>query len=118
MTKVSTILINTIFIQLILFNVSCTNNNNNLNTIAENYKINDDTLAKLLSEMALMESAINLNVQNLSSTKFDSVYNFSILKSNSISKERYDSTLYYYSKHPEEYKLIYEQVLEKLNQKK
>ncbi|MCA0429808.1 MAG: DUF4296 domain-containing protein [Bacteroidetes bacterium] len=94
------------------------NNNNNLNAIAENYKINDDTLAKILSEMALMESAMNLNVQNLSSAKFDSVYNFSILKNNTVSKERYDSTLYYYSKHPEEYKLIYEQVLEKLNQKK
>jgi hypothetical protein len=35
-----------------------------------------------------------------------------------VSKERFDSTLYYYSKHPEDYKTLYEQVLEKLNQKK
>ena len=118
MTKASIIFIKILTLSFLLFNVACTTSNNNLNTIDEKYKINNDTLAKVLSEMALMESAINLNVQNLSSTKFDSVYNFSILKNNNISKVRYDSTIYFYSKHPEDYKVIYEMVLEKLNQKK
>lgn len=102
-----------------LLNTGCVKNNTSeLGTIAANYLVEEDTLATILCEMALTESALNQNVQNYSSAKFDSVYNFNALVSHNVSKERFDSTLYYYSKHPDDYKTLYELVLEKLNQKK
>lgn len=102
-----------------IFNAGCIKNNEGgLNTISAQYIVEEDTMATILCEMALTESALNQNVQNYSAAKFDSVYNFNALKSHNVSKERFDSTLYYYSKHPEDYKTLYELVLEKLNQKK
>lgn len=118
MKKGTTILIKYLILILIL-NTGCFRNNpNELNTMSSQYIVEKDTLATILCEMALTESALNQNVQNYSSTKFDSVYNFNALISHHVSKERFDSTLYYYSKHPNDYKTLYELVLERLNQKK
>lgn len=118
MKKGTTILIKYLILILIL-NTGCfKNNTSESNKIADNYMVQEDTLATILCEMALTESALNQNVQNYSSAKFDSVYNFNALVSHHVSKERFDSTLYYYSKNPDDYKTLYELVLEKLNQKK
>jgi hypothetical protein len=43
------------------------------------------------------------------------VYAFNPLKQNNISKSKYDSTLIYYSQHPDLYKLIYENALQELS---
>jgi hypothetical protein len=43
--------------------------------------------------------------------KIDSVYAFDPLYENKVRKSQYDSTLIYYTHHPKEYKIIYENVL-------
>jgi hypothetical protein len=70
---------------------------------------------KLLVDFSLAESAANLNIKNLSGSKFDSAYAFNPLKENKVSQALYDSTISFYSKHPEIYKEIYEDVLSALS---
>jgi hypothetical protein len=93
--------------------VSC--NNNSSETPPSNI-ITEQQFTKILSEFLISESVINLNIKNITNLKFDSVYAFNPLIENNISKGKYDSTLQYYSKHPELYKQIYEDALELLSQ--
>lgn len=118
MKKAPIILINLSVLLSLLITGCFKNNTVDKVTLAETYLVDEDTLANIISEMALTESALNQNIQNFSAAKFDSVYNFNPLLTHNVSKVRYDSTLFYYSKHPDEYKLLYELVLEKLNLKK
>lgn len=75
----------------------------------------DSVFADLLVDMALAESAANLNVKAVNNSQFDSVYAFRPLIEHGIRKSQYDSSLYYYSAHIEEYKAVYNEVLDRLS---
>lgn len=80
--------------------------------------IERETFVEVLKDQALIESVITSNIKNVNANKFDSVYNFNVYEQNHITKGQYDSTIKYYSSKPEEFKLIMESVLEKLNEEK
>ena len=86
--------------------------------VKPDYVLSEDKFTKLLVDFALAESASNLNVKNVSAEKIDSTYAFNPLKENNVTLETYDSSLSYYSKHPDLYKKIYENVLVELNKMK
>ena len=78
---------------------------------AQDNILNKELFSKILVELALAESAANLNIKGVSVQKIDSVYAFDPLYENKVRKSQYDSTLMYYTHHPKEYKIIYENVL-------
>ncbi len=104
---------NYIIIVLFFLIVRCGNKSTET---APNNIINEQQFTKILSDFLISESVINLNIKNINNLKFDSIYAFNPLKENNISKGKYDSTIYYYSQHPELYKQIYEDALELLSQ--
>ncbi len=77
--------------------------------------LSEEKYIKLLVDFSLAESAGNLNVKNLSGLKFDSAYAFNPLKENNVSQAQYDTTVAFYSKHPKQYKKIFEEVLTALS---
>ena len=103
---------NFLFVVLAIFIFSCTNNESV--EIPANI-IPRETFTQILVDFALAESAANMNIKNVPFNNTDSVYAFNPLKENHITKEQYDTTLAFYSSHPELYKEIYEEVLIKLN---
>lgn len=76
--------------------------------------LSSEKLEQVLVDFALAESASNMNVKNVAIQRLDTVYAFNPLKENNVRKSQYDSTLSFYSKHPELYKKIYENVLARL----
>ncbi len=77
--------------------------------------LNEEKFTKLIVDFALAESVSNINVKSLPADKMDSLYNFDPLVDNNVSKSQYDSTITFYSKHPELYKKVYENVLAELS---
>lgn len=88
----------------------CSQNNLESEDAQDNI-LNKELFSKILVELALAESAANLNIKGVSVQKIDSVYAFDPLYENKVRKSQYDSTLIYYTHHPKEYKIIYENVL-------
>lgn len=72
--------------------------------------------AKLLADLALAESAANMNIKNVAVYRIDSTYAFNPLKENNVSQAQYDSTIAFYSAHTELYKEVYEEALNLLNE--
>lgn len=72
--------------------------------------------AKLLVDFSLAESAANLNINSVIGTKYDSAYRFNPLTENGISKSQYDSTVTFYTKHPELHKRVHEEALNILSE--
>jgi hypothetical protein len=70
---------------------------------------------EVLKDKALVEAAMNVNVNNVGGEKFDSVYNFNVYVENGITKAQYDSTMKFYSAKPEDLKVIMDSVLLRLN---
>jgi hypothetical protein len=66
---------------------------------------------QVLADYALAESAANMNIKNVGVTRIDTAYAFDPLKENEVRQSQYDSTILFYSQHPELYKKIYENVL-------
>lgn len=79
------------------------------------YALNKDEFSDLLVDFTLAESAANINVLNVTGLKGDTVYAFNPLLDRNVSKQKFDTTLYYYSHNPEQFKEVYALVLEKLN---
>jgi hypothetical protein len=79
------------------------------------YVLNEDSFASLLVDFSLAESATSINIKNVKGNKLDSVYAFDPLKEHNISPAQYDSTLRFYTLHPEQYKSVYEKVLSRLS---
>lgn len=80
------------------------------------YVLPKEKYVKLIVNFSLAESAANLNIKATPIQKVDSVYHFDPLKENGVSKEQYDTTVWFYSQHPELYKEIYEEVLKTLSE--
>ncbi len=77
--------------------------------------IERDKFIEIMKDYALVESMLNSNTANANGPAFDSIYNFDVLKENEVTKSQYDSTLVYYTAHPDEFKELMDEVLEKLN---
>jgi len=77
--------------------------------------LDKEKFIQVLLDFSLAESATNLNIKNLSGSKFDSAYAFNPLKENNISRALYDSSLSFYSRNPKLFKKIYEEVLVRLS---
>ena len=95
---------------LMLILSSCGEKEDETDTVPENI-LNEESFARVLIDFAMAESATNLNVKNVNLPAMDTVYAFDPLKFNNVRKTQYDSTLRFYSQHPELYKKAYELVL-------
>lgn len=79
--------------------------------------LTEDQLTIVLIDSYLAEGASGINVKNVTGEKFDSAYSFNPARDNNIDKAKFDSSIAFYSKHPEVLKRIYEKVLEVLSKK-
>jgi ribosomal protein L7/L12 len=77
--------------------------------------LSEEQYAKVLADFSLAEAAGNANPLKLSGVKFDSAYTFDPLKDNNVSRELYDSTVAFYSRHPKLYKKVCDDVLNVLS---
>jgi hypothetical protein len=75
-----------------------------------------DTFVKILTDFALSESAANMNIMGVPVQKIDSVYAFDPLSENHVRQGQYDSTLEFYTQHPDLYKKVYEEVMIRLTE--
>lgn len=71
---------------------------------------------QILADFALAESAANMNLKNVSVIRIDTAYAFDPVKENNARQSQYDSTIQFYSQHPELYKKVYENVLTLLSE--
>jgi hypothetical protein len=78
--------------------------------------LSEDSLTILLTDFALAESAASMNVKNVPLQKIDSVYAFNPIKENGITRARFDSSLSFYSRYPETYKRVYDNVVIRLSE--
>jgi hypothetical protein len=79
--------------------------------------LTEEQLVTVLVDSYLAEGASGINVKNVTGEKFDSAYSFNPARDNHIDKATFDSSIAFYSKHPEVLKHIYERVLEQLSRK-
>jgi ribosomal protein L7/L12 len=80
--------------------------------------LSEEQYAKVLADFSLAEAAGNTNPLKLSGPRFDSAYTFDPLKENNVSKDLYDSTVAFYSRHPSLYKKVCEDALTLLSKMK
>lgn len=79
------------------------------------YVIPEDSLVSFLTDAYLGEGASGINVRNAIGEKYDSVYLFNPFKEHHISRQRFDTSIAFYSQHPKKLKVIYDQVLDQLS---
>lgn len=79
------------------------------------YVLDKETFSDVICDFTLAESAATLNVKNVPFEKFDSVYAFNPLLDRKLTRQQFDTSLYFYSRHPELFKEVYELALEKLS---
>jgi hypothetical protein len=79
------------------------------------YVIPEDSLVSFLTDAYLGEGASGINVRNAIGEKYDSVYLFNPFKEHQISRQRFDTSIAFYSQHPKKLKVIYDQVLDQLS---
>jgi hypothetical protein len=79
------------------------------------YVIPQDSLVNFLTDAYLGEGASSINVRNAIGEKFDSVYLFNPFKEHHISRQRFDTSIAFYTQHPKKLKIIYDQVLDQLS---
>jgi hypothetical protein len=78
--------------------------------------IEKDKLVKVLADFALAESASNMNILSIRVQKHDSVYAFNPLRENQVRQSQFDSTIRFYTQHPELYKKLYDEVMIRLTE--
>jgi Domain of unknown function (DUF4296) len=79
------------------------------------YVLSPDSFTELLVDFALAESAIGINILNVRGHQIDSTYAFDPLREHGVSAANYDSTVAYYSRHPDQYREVYQKVLTRLS---
>lgn len=77
--------------------------------------LNKEAFSELLVDFTLAESAAGINVLNVQGTKADTVYAFNPLIDNNVTRAKFDTTLYFYSRHPKLFREVYDLTLEKLS---
>ena len=93
--------------------VSCTDQGKKEVTIPKGI-IDEAQFTSLMVDFSLAESAVNMNIRNVALSKSDSVYAFNPLKEHGIRKAQYDSSVTFYTRHPQLYKRIYDNVMARL----
>lgn len=78
--------------------------------------LNKEQFSKVLADLALAESAANLNIKNVKVEKTDSTYAFNPFEENHITQAQYDTSALFYSKHPDLYKEAYEEAMRLLSE--
>jgi hypothetical protein len=101
------------YLLLLVFATSCGKNEEYRNSVPDGI-LPQAQLADLLVDFSLAESSSNLNIKRTTIQKVDSVYSFDPLAEHGIRKSQYDSTLDFYSHHPDLYRNVYDSVLVKL----
>jgi hypothetical protein len=96
----------------ILFMASCTDKQEQ-----PDYLIASDSLVGIMVDMHLIETASNLKLIGADSLKpnYNQMFE-AIFKKHGITKTEFDSTLFFYSKRPDEMSGIYDKVLERLSE--
>jgi hypothetical protein len=78
--------------------------------------LDQEKFSDLIVDFALAESASAINIMNLKRQgEMDTAYAFNPLIDNNVKQETLDTTIYFYSRHPKQFKEVYEKVLEKLS---
>ena len=95
-----------------LFFFSCTDKQDQ-----PDYLIASDSLVGIMVDMHLVETAANLKLIGTDSLKpnYNQMFE-AIFKKHGITKTEFDSTLFFYSKKPDEMSGIYDKVLERLSE--
>lgn len=80
------------------------------------YVLDQEKFSDVLVDFSLAEAASSINILNLKRPgELDTVYAFNPLIDHNITKETLDTTFYFYSHHPKQFKEVYDMVLEKLS---
>jgi hypothetical protein len=82
------------------------------------YVLQQDEFARVLADLSLAESIANMNPLNVPAFKIDTVYAFNPIEARGVSREKFDSSIAFYSRHPLQYKAVYEKVLAVLDSMK
>ena len=77
--------------------------------------LDKEKFSDVIVDFTLAESASGINILNVQGKKTDTVYAFNPLLDNNVKREMFDTSLYFYSHHPRQFKEVYELVLEKLS---
>ncbi len=78
-----------------------------------------EAMAIVMADLSLAESVINMNMAaKAAEQNTDTTRRFNVYKEHNISRSQYESSLRYYSAHPDEFKQVYELVVKKLEQMK
>ena len=101
-----------LFIVLLLSISSCSDSKEQ-----PDYLIASDSLVGIMVDMHLVETAANLKLIGTDSLKpnYNQMFE-AIFKKHGITKTEFDSTLFFYSKKPDEMSGIYDKVLERLSE--
>lgn len=78
--------------------------------------LDEKLFTEILSDFALAESAVNLNIKASNLSKTDSVYAFDPLIDHKVRVSQFDSALTFYANHADLYKRVYENVLVTLSE--
>jgi 1,4-dihydroxy-2-naphthoyl-CoA synthase len=79
------------------------------------YVLDKEKFSKLICDFTLAESAASINIKNARADKLDSVYGFDPLIENGIDRKTFDTSLYFYCRHPVLFKEVYQMSMEKLS---
>lgn len=79
------------------------------------YILPEDKFIDMLTDCYLGEGAAGINVKNVTGSKFDSAYLFNPFTDRGISRQRFDTTIVWYSQHPRKLKEVYNKLLENLS---
>lgn len=79
------------------------------------YVLSEQLFLKVLTDCYLGEGAAGINVKSVTGEKFDSAYIFNPFVENHVTKQQFDTTIVYYSKHPQKLKEVYNKLLDNLS---
>lgn len=103
-----------LFPLLVFVAFSCSEKQEVVVVVPENV-LDKEKFSDLICDFTLAETAANINIKKVDGQKFDSVYAFNPLLEHNISKNTFDTTIYFYSHNPTLFKEVYELSLEKLS---
>lgn len=76
--------------------------------------LDKNTMAEVMADLSLAEAVISIKTIQNPAFNTDSLVKFNIFKQHSITQKQFDSSMTYYSAHPNEFKEVYDLVLKKI----